>query len=132
MDLHLALDVDPRTLLAFEDTVMELPDDADPPDNFFFPLTFTWALPPLPKGPDLLLLAVDLAGIGGIDLPLEVSAIDSFASATDGPERRLSIVAKLQISLAKVLAGEALLCNVFEHCLAVSKYLLAAAPEWLS
>ncbi|MCL4313607.1 MAG: hypothetical protein M1131_05660 [Actinobacteria bacterium] len=132
LDLHLALDVDPRTLLAFEDTVMELPDDSDPPDKFFFPLTFTWALPPLPKGPDLLLLAVDLAGIGGIELPLEVSAIDSFASATDGPERRLSIVAKLQISLAKVLAGEALLCDVFERCLAVSKYLLAAAPEWLA
>ena len=31
------------------------------------------------------LLATDLAGIGGIDLPVEVSAIDSFASVTDAP-----------------------------------------------
>ena len=85
LDLHLALDVDPRVLLSFEDAVMGLAEDDDPPDDFHFPLTFTWALPPLPNGPDLLRLAIDLAGVGGIELPLEVSAIDSFASATDGP-----------------------------------------------
>ena len=84
LDLHLALDVDPRVLLSFEDAVMGLAEDDDPPDDFHFPLTFTWALPPLPNGPDLLRLAIDLAGVGGIELPLEVSAIDSFASATDG------------------------------------------------
>ena len=79
LDLHLALEVEPRVLLAFEDLVVNLPDDDDPPDEFHFPLTFTWALPPLPNGPDLLLLATELAGVGGPDLPLEVSAIDSFA-----------------------------------------------------
>ncbi len=131
LDLHLTLEVDPRTLLSFEDTVMDLPDDEDPPDEYHFPLTFTWALPPLPNGPDLLRLAIDLAGIGGIELPLEVSAIDSFASATDAPERRLSIVARHSVSLARILAGEELLCDVFERCLAVSKYLLDAAPGWL-
>jgi hypothetical protein len=131
LDLHLSLEVDPRVLLSFEDVVMELPDDAEPPDDFHFPLSFTWALPPLPNGPDLLRLAIDLAGIGGIELPLEASAIDSFASATDAPERRLSIVAHQQVSLARVLAGEELLCEVFERCLAVSKYLLDAAPAWL-
>ena len=57
LDLHLTLDVDPRVLLAFE--------DAEPPDQFHFPLTFTWALPPLAHGPDLLLLATELAGVGG-------------------------------------------------------------------
>src|SRR4051812_24756360 len=30
IDLHLALEVDPRVLLAFEDHVMVLPDDAEP------------------------------------------------------------------------------------------------------
>jgi hypothetical protein len=131
LDLHLSLEVDPRVLLAFEDIVMELPDDAEPPDDFHFPLSFTWALPPLPNGPDLLRLAIDLAGIGGIDLPLEPSAIDSFASATDAPERRITVVAHQQVSLARVLAGEELLCEVFERCLAVSKYLLDAAPGWI-
>jgi hypothetical protein len=131
LDLHLSLEVDPRTLLAFEDTVVDLPEEADPPDEFNFPLTFTWALPPLPSGPDLLRLAIDLAGVGGIDLPLEVSAIDSFASATDAAERRLTVVARQQISLARILGGEELLCEVFDRCLAVSRYLLDAAPAWL-
>lgn len=131
LDLHLSLEVDPRVLLSFEDVVMELPEDAEPPDQFHFPLSFTWALPPLPHGPDLLRLAIDLAGIGGIDLPLEPSAIDSFASATDAPERRITIIAHQQVSLARVLAGEELLCEVFDRCLAVSKYLLDEAPAWM-
>jgi len=131
LDLHLALEVDPRVLLSFEDAVVELPEDSDPADEFHFPLTFTWALPPLPTGPDLLRLAIDLAGVGGVELPLEVSAIDSFASATDAPERRLTIVARHRVSLARVLAGEELLCEVFDRSLAVSRFLLEAAPAWL-
>ncbi len=131
LDLHLALEVDPRVLLAFEDVVMELPDDGDPPDDFHFPLVFTWALPPLPKGPDLLRLTIDLAGVGGVDLPLEVSASDTFPSATDAPERSLTVVARQQVSLARVLAGEELLCEVFDRCLEVSQYLLENAPAWL-
>ena len=118
-------------LLSFEDAVVELPEDADPADEFHFPLTFTWALPPLPTGPDLLRLAIDLAGVGGVELPLEVSAIDSFASATDAPERTLTIQARQQVSRARVLAGEELLCEVFDRSLAVSRFLLEAAPAWL-
>ena len=131
LDLHLALEVDPRVLLSFEDAVEELPEGADPPDDYHFPLTFTWALPPLPHGPDLLRLAIDLAGVGGVDFPLEVSAIDSYPSATDPPERKLTVIAHQKISLARVLAGEEMLCEVFDHALDVSKYLLQAAPEWL-
>jgi hypothetical protein len=131
LDLHLALEVDPRTLLSFEDAVFGLPEDEDPPDDFHFALTFTWALPPLPHGPDLLRLAIDLAGVGGIELPLEVSAIDSYASATDAAERRLSIVARTPVSLARVLTGEEMMCEVFDRCLAVSRYLLDSAPSWL-
>jgi hypothetical protein len=85
----------------------------------------------LPHGPDLLRLAIDLAGIGGIELPLEVSAIDSFASATDAPDRRLSIVARHPVSLARILRGEELLCEVFDRCLAVSRFLLDNALGWL-
>ncbi len=95
LDLHLSLEVDPRVLLAFEDKVLEIPEGDDPPDDYHFPLLFNWALPPLPHPPDLLVLATDLAGVGGPDLPLEVSAIDSFAAVTDAPERSLAIVAKL-------------------------------------
>ena len=79
IDLHLSLEVDPRALLGFEDAVATLDPDSDeePPAGFSFPLLFTWTLPPLNQPPDLLVLATELAGIGGIDLPLEVSAIDS-------------------------------------------------------
>jgi len=113
------------------EVVDSLPEDEDPPDQFHFELTFSWALPPLPHGPDLLRLAIDLAGVGGIDLPLEVSAIDSFASATDAPDRRLSILARYPVSLARILGGEELLCEVFDRSLAVSRFLLDAAPGWL-
>jgi hypothetical protein len=131
LDLHLALDVEPRALLAFEDVVNELPEDDDPPDTFHFPMVFTWALPPLPHGPDLLVLATELAGIGGPRLPLEVSAIDSYPSVTDAPERSLTIVARIEVSLARVFLGQEQLCDVLDSCLEVSHYLLERAPAWL-
>jgi hypothetical protein len=132
LDLHLSLEVEPRVLLAFEDQVMELPEGAEPSEELTFPVTFTWALPPLSNGPDLLRLAIDLAGIGGMELPLESSAIDSYASATDPAERRVTVVAKQEVSLARILAGEELLCEAFDRALAVSRYLLQHAPAWLS
>jgi hypothetical protein len=131
IDLHLALEVEPRVLLDFEDAVVALPEDADPPDKWFFPLTFNWGVPPLPKGPDLLRLAIDLAGVGGVELPLEISATDSFGSVTDAPVRRLTIVARQQVSLARVLAGEELLCDTFDRALAVTRFFLDNAPNWL-
>jgi hypothetical protein len=131
LDLHLALDVDPRTLLSFDDIVLAIDEEEDPPDEFQFPLIFTWSLPPLPKGPDLLVLATDLAGLGGPDLPLEVSAIDSFGAVTDAPERSLAIVAKVEVSLARVFLGQEQLCDTLDRCLAVSHFLLEGAPGWL-
>ena len=131
LDLHLALEVDPRVLLAFEDLFLELDEGDNPPDEYHFPLIFTWQLPPLPKAPDLLLLATELAGVGGPDLPLEVSAIDSFGSVTDAPERSVTIIARHQVSLSRILAGEELLCEVFDRCLAVSRFLLDHADSWL-
>jgi hypothetical protein len=132
VDLYLSLEVDPRVLLGFEDAVMGRPESDDPPDEFHFPVNFTWALPPLPHGPDLLLLATELAGLGGPDLPLEVSAIDSIPAATDAPERSLRIVAHQRVSLLHIRDGDAVSCDMLERCLAVSRYLLAGAPDWLS
>ena len=130
LDLHLALEVDPRVLLSFEDAVMVLPEDEFPDDEFHLPLTFTWALPPLPDGPDLLLLATELAGVGGPDLPLEVSAMDSYGQVTDAAERSLTVVARLRVSLAHVWLGEELLCETLDRCMDVSHYLLERAPAW--
>jgi hypothetical protein len=131
LDLHLALEVDPRQLLRFEDAVADLTDDDEPPDTFHFPVVFNWALPPLPHGPDLLILATELAGVGGTRLPLEVSAIDAFPSVTDAPERSLAIVSRIEVSLARVFMGQEQLCDVLDQCLAVSRYLLENAETWL-
>jgi hypothetical protein len=132
VDLYLSLEIDPRVLLGFEDVVIAVPpDDEDIPDEFFFPLNFTWALPPLAQGPDLLVLATELAGLGGPDLPLETSAIDSIPAVTDAPERSLRVVAHQRVSLLHIRDGDAVSCEVLEQCLAVSRYLLAAATDWL-
>jgi len=133
VDLHLSLDVDPRAMLGFEDEVIRLEEiDDGPPTGFTFTILFTWTLPPLPEPPDLLVLATDLAGIGGIDLPVEVSAIDSFPSVTDAPERSLSIVAKMTVDLADVyLTNDDAIGVALERCKHVSLYLLDRAPAWL-
>ena len=118
LDLHLVLELDD--------------EEEDPPDLHRFPLHFTWGLPPLPHGPDLLILATDLAGVGGPELPLEVSAIDSFATVTDGADRTVGIIGKVEVSLASVYVGQQdLLCDVLDRCHAVSAYLLERAPAWL-
>ncbi|MFT4658311.1 MAG: hypothetical protein ACJAR2_002655 [Ilumatobacter sp.] len=133
IDLHLSLDVDPRAMLAFEDEVIRLEEvDDPPPTGFTFTMLFTWTLPPLPDPPDLLVLATDLAGIGGMDLPVEVSAIDSFPSVTDAPERSLSIVAKMTVDLCDVyLTNDDAIGVALERCKHVSLYLLDRAPAWL-
>ena len=103
IDLHLALDVDPRVAAVVRGRGGQLEEPEDtPPDDFQFPLIFQWTLPPLPDPPDLLVLATELAGVGGVELPIEVSAIDSFPSVTDAPERSLQIVAKVEVSLSQV------------------------------
>ena len=134
IDLHLALDVDPRALLGFEDEVMKMDDlEDEPPTGFTFPLIFTWTLPPLPNPPDLLVLATEIAGVGGLDLPVEVSAIDSFPSVTDAPERSLSIVAKISIELSDVyMNNDDAVTRSLERCKDVSLFLLERADAWLA
>ena len=82
--------------------------------------------------PDLLVLATELAGVGGINLPVEVSAIDSFASVTDAPERSLSMVARIPIDLADVyLANDKAFCDTLDRCRDISLFLLERADQWL-
>ena len=121
----------PARLLAFEDEVIALPDEGEPTDSLKIPLVFNWSMPPLVKGPDLLVLATELAGIGGLDLPLEVSAVDSLPAVTDTTQRTLNIVARVEISLGKIYLGQEHLCDVLERCRAVSEYLVDRAPVWL-
>jgi len=131
LEFHLAVDVEPRSLLAFEDAVLELPEGEQPEGDFELPMSFTWSLPPLADGPDLLLLATELAGIGGPDLPVEVSALDSFQYVTDPAVRTLTVVSRITVPLWEVYMGEEMLCDVLERCLDVSRFLLERAPAWI-
>ena len=131
LDLHLSLEVDPRALLAFEDAVLAQGDDEKPPDEFPFPLMFTWSLPPLPSPPRSARARDRARRRRRHELPLEVSAIDSFPSATDAPERSINVVARLEVGLDRVYLGEEQLCDTLDRCLAVSQYLLDRAPSWI-
>ncbi len=133
IDLHVSLEIDPRTLLSFEDVVLAMDDpDDEPQGDFSFPLVFTWAFPPLTNPPDLLVLATEVAGLGGLELPLEISAIDSYQQVTDAPERSLSVIGRVQISLANVYQGETEpVCPILDKCREVSLDLLNRVPAWI-
>ena len=78
------------------------------------------------------MLATDIAGVGGLDLPVEVSAIDSFPSVTDAPERSLSIVARIGLDLSDVyMTNDASVAQALDRCKHVSLYLLERADAWL-
>ena len=77
------------------------------------------------------MLATELAGVGGAELPLEVSAIDSFALATDAPRRSLTIVAGVQVPLAEAFMGGQFPCEVMDRCHQVSEFILERARDWL-
>lgn len=133
LDLHLGLEVDPRVLLNFEDVVVDLdhPDEA-PAGDYSFPLLFTWTFPPLTRPPDLLILATEVSAIGGMTLPLEVSAIDSFHKVTDAPERSISVVGRVDMRLQDMYEGESeIVCRLLDTAREVSMHLLENAPNWL-
>ena len=65
----------------------------------------------------------------GFDTSVKYLRLDEEALARR--DESLAIVAKLQLSLAKVFVGQELLCETLDRCLAVSQFLLDAAPVWL-
>jgi len=132
IDLHVALDVDPKVVLALRDRLDQMADEfEEPEDEYFLDLLFTWAVPPLLNPPDLLVLATDLAGLGGLTLSIEVSAIDSYAAVTDAPERRLMLQGKTLVSLVDVVMGREQLCEVLDRSREVSEYLLERVGGWM-
>jgi hypothetical protein len=132
IDLHLSLDVDPKVLLAFRDRLDDLGDDfEEPEDEYHLDLFFNWAVPPLHSPPDLLVLATDLAGVGGMALAIEVAAIDSYGAVTDAPERRLTLTGKCSVSLVDVLMGREQLCDVLDRSNDVSEYLVERVGDWM-
>ncbi len=132
LDLHLSLEVDPRILLSFEDHVLSLEDEFDEPnDEFRLKLFFNWGLPPLSHPPDLLILATEIAAVGGTDLPLEVSSTDAYAAVAEAADRRLRVIGRVEVSLADVFMGRQQLCEVLDRGRDVSAYLLDRLDAWV-
>jgi len=133
LDLHVAIDVDPGVLLQLTE-IFEASDDIpeDPDGRFEVPFLFNWSLPPLDAPPDLIVLATELAAIGGPDLPIEVSAVDSFGALSDREERRLSLVGQVRVSLVTLMFHQESLCDVLDRVHAVSMFLIEQAPAWMS
>jgi hypothetical protein len=132
LDLHIALDVEPRLLLRFEDALNEsdgIPEDTN--DDFEVTFFFNWSLPPLQRSPDIIVLSAELAGIGGIDLPIEVSAVETMGALSDKEERLLSVVGAAKRSLADIVFKQDSLCDVLDRVHEVSMYMVEHADEWL-
>jgi hypothetical protein len=131
LDLNLAFDVEPRVLLRLEDWVKEHEEDISAAtENFELPIYFNWALPKMATPPDLVVLAAELAGIGGVDLPIEVSGVESTGALSTGADRRLSLVGRVELSLVDVMMGQEQLCDILDRCREVSEYLVTASEEW--
>ncbi len=131
LDLHVALDVDPRVLLSLQDRLEEIGDEWEEPEDVYrLALYFNWGVPPLTNPPDLLVLATDLAGLGGPGLPIEVSEIDSYLAVTEAPERRLTVVGRTDVSLVDLLMGREQLCDQLDRAKDVSLYLLEKVMNW--
>lgn len=132
LDLHIALDLDPRLLLRFEDALNEadgVPEDKD--GEFEVPFIFNWSLPPLETSPDVLVLSAELAGIGGIDLPIEVSAVETMAALSDKPVKLLSVVGTVHRSLPEIFFEQDSLCEVLDRVHEVSMCIVEKADDWL-
>ncbi len=133
LDVVLTVEAEARTLLTFEDEVNGLSDDAEPDEGITIPLIVNFMLPPLHLHPDLLVLATELAAIGGRDLPLQVSSLDRIAAVTDAAERTINIEGRIELPLSRIYLGQDLdsLCHTFDRAHAVCEFLLKRAPAWL-
>jgi hypothetical protein len=132
LDLHLSLDVDPRIVLSLQDRLDEMDDEWEEPEDLYrLDLYFNWQLPSLLSPPDLLVVSTDLAGLGGVDLPITVSSNESIAEVTDPSARTLQVVGKCQVSLVDVLMAREQLCEELDRAKAVSEYLLERVSGWL-
>lgn len=104
----------------------------EPEDLYRLDLYFNWQLPPdLKARPDLLVVSTDLAGIGGMELPITVSASELIASVTDVSAHSLQVVGKCQVSLVDVLMAREQLCEELDRAKAVSAYLVDRVTGWL-
>jgi hypothetical protein len=65
-----------------------------------------------------------------MELPIEVSSVESTGALSTAAERRLSIVGRRELSLVDVMLGREQLCETLERSRAVSEYLIDHTDAW--
>jgi len=131
VDLNVAFDIDPRDILRLDDEVSALEDsDDEPTGDYTAQLLFNWGLPALGSPPDLIILSAELAGVAGLELPIDVSAVDSFGALDQQSIRRLNLVGRFDVSLVDVLYGREKLCDVLDRAREASEFLVDSARDW--
>ncbi|MEZ5174799.1 MAG: hypothetical protein R2823_01150 [Acidimicrobiia bacterium] len=131
LDLHISLDVEPRLLLKFEDLLAEVEDvPEDAAGDFTVIFYFNWSLPPMTRQPDLIMLSAELAGIGGIDLPIEINSVQSMGALDERTDNRLSVIGKVERSLVDVMFTQDTLCDVLDRVHDVSMHLVENIEQW--
>lgn len=130
VDMHFGLEVDPRIVLGFTDAVMESVGESFPKD-YELPISFNWSMPPLTYSPDLLVLATELAAVGGTDLPLEISAVDHYQAILDAPTRSMGIITRTTLPVRDIVLDEYDFTKLFTQLFSVTKYLVEQIGTWL-
>ena len=82
------------------------------------------------SAPDLLVLTSEIAGVTGMDLPVEVSAVEAHDVMADAPERGLRVVGNVSVSLRSMFLGQQYLCDPLDRAKELSVYLLEQAERW--
>ena len=132
LDLHISLDLEPRLLLRFEDLLAETPDVPEDPENEYeVTFYFNWALPAMQSPPDLIVSSAELAGMGGIEMPIEVRSVQSMGALSDAEDQRLSVTGVVKRSLADLMFRQDSLCDVLDRVHEVSMYMLENADGWV-
>ncbi len=131
LNMIMALEADARTLIAFEDALARSEHDLDIDENIVVPLSFGFMLPPLIDGPDLLVLTTELAALGGVHLPLQVSVLEAYDVVSDRPERTISITGRVDLPLVHIYNGEDNVCELLGRTFDICEFLLDRAPAWL-
>ena len=102
LDLYLSLEIDPRVLLGFEDAVIARDDDRGPAGRVPLPAQLHLGAAAAAARPRTCSCSPPSSpACGGPDLPLEVSAIDSYPVGHRRARAQLRVVAHQRVSLLR-------------------------------
>ena len=124
LDLHLALEVDPRALLALRGRDRRPPRGRGAQRRAHFPLVFTGRSRRCRRAPICWCWPPSWPASAVPTSRSRCRPSTATPTSPTRPQRTLTIVARVEISLAKVFTGQEALCDIYDRCYDVSQYLL--------